>query len=101
MPHRWPWGRPDPQVALLSRAGCHLCEQMDQVVRPMVPSLQVLDIDAERAAGRMDPAAHDRWTTQVPVLLIDGEPVARWRVKPQQVQAALRSAKRRAGRRSS
>lgn len=93
MPLRW-WA-PKPEVVLLSRAGCHLCEEMLSVVTARVPQVQVRDIDAELAAGRMDEATHDRWTLEVPVLLIDGEQVARWRVTGEELRRELAAAGRR------
>ncbi|GAA4877622.1 glutaredoxin family protein [Serinicoccus chungangensis] len=84
-----------PRVEMLSRPGCHLCEQMLQVVSQQVPTVVVRDIDAERRAGVMDEREHDGWTTQVPVLLVDGSPVARWQIDPAELRAALSARRRR------
>ncbi|ANS78828.1 hypothetical protein SGUI_1432 [Serinicoccus hydrothermalis] len=68
------------------------------MVRTQVEDVVVRDIDAERAGGEMGQAEHDRWTTEVPVLLVDEKVVARWRVEPAELRSALSRA-RRAGRR--
>jgi hypothetical protein len=62
-------GGPPARLRLLSRPGCHLCEEMRAVVLPLVErsggSLEVVDVDA-------DPALSERWGDEIPVLL-DGE----------------------------
>lgn len=84
-------------VVVVSRAGCHLCAQMEQVVSAVLAEppahrgrrgrLRVADLDQ---LGREDPALLERWTTQVPVLLVDGQEVAHWSVDPETVRTALR-----------
>ncbi len=88
---------PEADVVVVSRAGCHLCVEMEQVVRevlaePPGPSarsgrLRVVDLDE---LGRQDPGLLERWTTRVPVLLVDDREVAHWRVDPETVRTALR-----------
>jgi hypothetical protein len=98
--HRWR-GRgsrgAEADVVVVSRAGCHLCAQMEQVVSGVLAErpaprarrgrLRVLDLDR---LGRDDPALLERWTTRVPVLLVDDEEVAHWTVDPDTVRTALR-----------
>lgn len=81
------------EVVVLTRAGCHLCEEMEAVVAEVVegrPSgsvrLDVVDLDE---AAAQDPGLLATWTTAVPVLLVDGVEVARWRVDPATVRSAL------------
>lgn len=81
------------ELTVLTRAGCHLCEEMLETVRGVGDAeglaVTVRDIDVERDEGRMSADEHDRWTTEVPVLLVDGRPVARWRATAAQVRDAL------------
>ena len=82
-----PWRRGrevrPPEVTVLTREGCHLCGEMLEVVGEVGDEVgftpSVRDIDAERDQGLMPESEHERWTTEVPVLLVDGVPVARWR----------------------
>lgn len=84
-------------VVVVSRAGCHLCVEMEQVVSGVLAErpghqarrgrLRVVDLDQ---LGRDDPALLERWTTRVPVLLVEGEEVAHWSVDPETVRTALR-----------
>lgn len=78
-----------PRVEMLSRPGCHLCEEMLAVLAQRVDDVTVRDIDAERRSGAMGEQEHARWTTQLPVLLVDGEQVARWRIDPARLRQAL------------
>ncbi|MGZ5380959.1 MAG: glutaredoxin family protein [Thermoanaerobaculia bacterium] len=68
---------PPPALRLLSRSGCHLCEEMKGVVGPLVRALggtlEVVDVDS-------DPALAARWGNEIPVLLdAEGRVVAKAR----------------------
>ncbi len=88
--------RREADVVVVSRAGCHLCVDMEQVVAAVLAEprrrgrrpgrLRVLDLDE---LGRGDPGLLERWTARVPVLLVDDREVAHWRVDPQAVRDAL------------
>ena len=73
-------------VVLVTRAGCHLCEQAEPVVaRAAVDaglSLEVRDVDA-------DPADGVRWSDKVPVVLLDGVEHAYWRIDEPVLRRAL------------
>lgn len=81
-----------PRITLVDRAGCHLCDQAAAV------------LDQVRAAHRgadwvrvdVDSAPHllEAYADLVPVVLVDGEPIAHWTVTPPQVLAALRRRRR-------
>jgi glutaredoxin len=66
-----------PRVVIYSRPGCHLCEEMkalvDRVRRSVPFDLSVIDISN-------DDALEERYGVEIPVLVIDGEQVARYRV---------------------
>jgi hypothetical protein len=81
--------RPDrsPSFVLLSRAECHLCEEMEDLLREILPahgldySLQDVDADASLQA---------RYGEVVPVLLRDGKPVAKVRLDRKRLERILR-----------
>lgn len=59
------------RVQFVTRAGCHLCDEVLVVVRRVaadagLPDVELLDVDA-------DPELHRRFTDQVPVVLVDGQ----------------------------
>ncbi|AXH97210.1 glutaredoxin family protein [Ornithinimicrobium avium] len=85
--------RPPAEVVVLTRRGCHLCADMEQVVSRVLGAgtarpahLRIVDLDD---AGREDPALLAHYDTLVPVLLVDGVEVARWVVDERDVRAAL------------
>ncbi|MFK5635200.1 MULTISPECIES: glutaredoxin family protein [unclassified Ornithinimicrobium] len=77
-------------LTIVTRRGCHLCEEMEATVRRVLGEdhpVELLDLDE---AGAGDPALLARWTTLVPVLLVDGEELAHWRVDEATVRSLLR-----------
>ena len=78
-----------PQFQLLSRPRCHLCHEMETLLREVLPELglefSVHDVDS-------DPEWRRRFSGVIPVLLRDGQPVAKVRLDRRQL---IRLAKRR------
>jgi glutaredoxin len=76
----------DHQVTLLTRAGCHLCEEAEAQLRRLASELgfgyEELDVDD-------DQARRDRYSDRVPVILIDGKEHGYWRVEEQRLRKAL------------
>lgn len=78
-----------PDVTVLSRANCHLCEVAEQEVDRICGELGVpwtvtdVDSDAELRAEYGD---------QVPVILIDGAQHGYWRVEEERFRRALADA---------
>lgn len=74
------------RVTLYTRVGCHLCDDAKDVldaVRAERPfALDVVDIDA-------DPALAARYTTEVPVVLVDGRKAFKYRVDPSALRDQL------------
>jgi glutaredoxin len=74
-------------VTLVTRAGCHLCEQAEPVVARAAAdagaALEVLDVDADAALL----ALH---SDKVPVVLLDGVEHAYWQVDERALRRALR-----------
>ena len=62
-----------PSVVLYTRAGCHLCDDAEQLLRRHGLAPRLVDIDA-------DAALRERFTTCVPVVEIDGRVRFRGRV---------------------
>ena len=81
--------RPLPQAVyeLVTREGCHLCDEMALLLDEVLPShglsYSLRDIDA-------DPALRERFTDVVPVLLRDGVPVAKLRTDRRSLERIVR-----------
>jgi len=77
----------EPRVLVISRTGCHLCDDALQVVAAVCAAAGeqyvVRDVDS-------DPDLRRRYTDQVPVTFVDGAQHDFWRVDPVRLTAALR-----------
>ena len=74
------------RVRLLSRPGCHLCDDARAVVELVCAELGVgwdeVDITT-------DPALLEEYVDQIPVTLVDGRQHDFWRVDAERLRAAL------------
>jgi hypothetical protein len=75
-----------PRVVLYSKPGCHLCDDMRAVVDEGLAGrgIAVSEVDITRDLELFVRLAHD-----IPVLEIDGREVARHRLAPSTLAAAL------------
>lgn len=77
---------PDHAVTLITRTGCHLCQEAERLLRRLRDELgyryEELDVDA-------DAARRDEYSDRVPVILIDGREHGYWRVEEPRFRAAL------------
>ena len=77
-------------LTIYSRPGCHLCEEMKAVVARVMGGLsdpiQVDEIDIST-----DPALESQYGLEIPVLLIDGKKVAKYRVSDAELRRAIAS----------
>ena len=75
------------RLTLYSKPGCHLCDDMKQVIDAVaarVPlHLDVVDIS-------QDPALTERYGLEIPVLLVEGRKVAKYRVSESELLRALK-----------
>ena len=75
-----------PRVRLLSRPGCHLCDDARVVVEAVCAELGVgwdeVDITT-------DPVLLEEYLEQIPVTLVDGHQHDFWRVDEARLRAAL------------
>ncbi len=76
------------QLTLYSRPGCHLCDDMKAVVgrvAAQVPlNLEVVNIDG-------DASLTERYGLEIPVLLVDGRKVAKYRIEEAVLERTLRA----------
>ena len=74
------------RVTLIGKPGCHLCDDARVVVAQVVAELgeSYDELDITR-----DPALHERYWDQIPVVLVDGEQHTFWRVDADRLRRAL------------
>lgn len=74
------------RVTLITRDGCHLCEDAERQLAGLSDELGfellVLDVDADRARA-------NEYSERVPVILIDGAEHGYWRLEEARFRAAL------------
>ena len=75
------------RLTIYSKPGCHLCEEMKTVVRRAIPAGADVAIDEIDISG--DPGLLERYGLEIPVLLIDGKKVAKFRVTEAEVRRML------------
>jgi glutaredoxin len=72
-------------LTIYSRPGCHLCDDMKAVVKRVVQDVDDVDDVHDRVSIKevdisTDPALGALYGLEIPVLLIDGKKVAKYRV---------------------
>ena len=74
-------------LTLYSRPGCHLCDEMKRVVDHVAAreplTLQVVDIS-------LDPELEERYGTEIPVLLVNGRKLAKYRIREEELLRILK-----------
>ncbi|CAM3936279.1 glutaredoxin family protein [Helcobacillus massiliensis] len=80
------------RITVLDRPGCHLCVEASAVVHRVADELgEAVDhrnIDEDDDLKR-------RWSLEIPVIMVDGEVVAVYRVTEQELRRALKKKRRR------
>ncbi len=73
-------------VTLLTRVGCHLCEQARPVLVDVCAETgaRLLEVDVDT-----DPELRAEYGDRLPVFLIDGREHGYWRVEPARLRSAL------------
>ncbi|MDR6692066.1 putative thioredoxin/glutaredoxin [Microbacterium sp. 1154] len=82
-------------LTLIGKPDCHLCDVAEQIVETVVgelPEGAADRIDIEQASIADDAALYEKWWEKIPVVLIDGELHAHWRVSADRLRAALLAA---------
>ncbi|MEV8251703.1 glutaredoxin family protein [Microbacterium sp. NPDC076768] len=82
-------------LTLIGKPDCHLCEVASEVVDAVIaelPDAAAEQIEVVEASIQEDPALYELWWEKIPVVLIDGELHAHWRVTPDRLRTALEQA---------
>lgn len=70
-------------VVLVTRTGCHLCEDAERLLRELGVEAELADVDA-------DDRLFDSYDWRVPVVLVDGVPVAEGRITREHLLSVFR-----------
>jgi len=70
------------RLVLVTRQGCHLCDEALSLLRSLGHDPELVDVDA-------DDRLHDLYDWRVPVLLVDDRVVAEGRITAEQLARAV------------
>jgi glutaredoxin len=75
-------------LTIYSRPGCHLCDEMKHLVQRVTARMSV-PIAIEEIDISGDPELEARYGEEIPVLLVDGRKVAKYRISEIDLTRAL------------
>jgi glutaredoxin len=73
-------------VTIYNKPGCHLCEEVEQVIRQVATRRR---FRLERKNILDDPALAEKYETAIPVVEVDGQEIARYRLTAFALETAL------------
>ncbi|BDI21339.1 glutaredoxin family protein [Herbiconiux sp. L3-i23] len=79
-------------LSLYGKPGCHLCEVAKEIVDTVVAEFPEGAVDLEEIDILQDPELVEKYGERIPVLLIDAELHAFWRVDSGRLRRALDAA---------
>ena len=79
-----------PRLTIYSKPGCHLCDDMKEIVRRVVDGragVQLEEVDIST-----DPGLLELYGLEVPVLMVDGRKAAKYRVSAAELRGMIERA---------
>jgi glutaredoxin len=83
---------PIPRLTLISKPGCHLCDDARTVLATV--SAEFPGVGITELSILQDPELFELYSDEIPVVLIDGKVHNIWRVSAERLRAALTDATR-------
>lgn len=84
-------------LTLIGKPDCHLCDVAEEIAHAVVdglPEPTAEHVTIEKRSILDDPALYSTWWEKIPVVLIDGELHAHWRLSADRLRDALLAAGR-------
>ena len=79
------------RLTIYSKPGCHLCDDMKSLVhRVLATQINTHTITLDEIDISNDPTLLDRYGLEIPVLMIDGKKVAKYRVSEAELMQMLK-----------
>lgn len=88
-------------LTIISKPDCHLCDVAREIVDLVVADLPEGAVVVEERSIQSDRALYEQWWEKIPVVLIDDQFHAHWRLSADRLRAALDSASAQASRTAS
>ena len=79
-------------ITLIGKPECHLCDVAREVTAQVIaelPDAVAEQIEVREASISEDPALFELWWEKIPVVLIDDQLHAHWRLNPERLRSAL------------
>jgi len=76
-------------ITLIGKPDCHLCDVARAIVDAVVAELPEDAVEVQEQSILDDPGLYEQWWEKIPVVLIDGDFHAHWRVSADRLRAAL------------
>jgi hypothetical protein len=86
-------------LTLIGKPDCHLCDVASEIIDTVIaelPDAVAARVEVEASSIQDDPALYELWWEKIPVVLIDGELHAHWRLSADRLRSALEEAATRA-----
>jgi glutaredoxin len=74
------------QITLFTKPGCHLCDSVEQTIR-LVQRTHPIELAIRNILD--DPADFERYQYEIPVVILDGVEIARYRLSEAELIAAI------------
>ena len=81
---------PAAHLTLISKPGCHLCDDARTVVTGVLTDFA--DVDLDEVSILDDPDLYEKYVEEIPVLLLNGAVHNIWRVDADRLRRALEEA---------
>ena len=76
------------QLTLIGKPGCHLCDDAQTVIDAVLSEFETsIEVDNKNILD--DDALFERYSEEIPVLLINGKVHNYWRIDPDRLRAEL------------
>ena len=79
-------------LAIYSRPGCHLCDEMKSLVRRVAAGVPSTEIEVVETDISGSPDLERLYGLEVPVLMVNGRKMAKYRVEEAQLVRMIRAA---------
>ncbi|MDT3329981.1 MULTISPECIES: glutaredoxin family protein [Microbacterium] len=76
-------------LTLISKPDCHLCDVAREIVDTVVADLPEGQVEVRELSIADDAELYSTWWEKIPVVLIDGDLHAHWRLSADRLRAAL------------
>lgn len=75
------------RVTIIGKDGCHLCDEATDVVADVLEGFSNVSLEHRDLAE--DPGWQRDYADKIPVVLVDGQEHAYWRVRPDRLRESL------------